>query len=72
MSCNTSVTRVQLSSVGQAQRAPVHLMPCEIEQDGPAKVSEFFSATTKDGKHGTLRKCLISVPFSILQSVKLY
>ncbi|KAG8003973.1 hypothetical protein GBF38_008005, partial [Nibea albiflora] len=37
MSCNTSVTRVQMSSVGQAQRVPVHLMPCEIEHDGPAQ-----------------------------------
>lgn len=53
MSCNTSVTRVQMSSVGQAQRVPVHLMPCEIEHDGPAQVSQYFTATTKDCKQGT-------------------
>ncbi|XP_036934063.1 ribonuclease H2 subunit C [Acanthopagrus latus] len=51
MSCNTSVTRVQVSSVGQAQRTTVHLMPCEIEHDGPAQVSQYITATTKDHKH---------------------
>ncbi|KAF3838532.1 hypothetical protein F7725_010300 [Dissostichus mawsoni] len=37
MSCNSSVTRVNVSSVGQAQRVPVHLLPCEIEHNGPAQ-----------------------------------
>ncbi|XP_040031356.2 ribonuclease H2 subunit C [Gasterosteus aculeatus] len=50
MSRNTSVTRVDVSSVAQAQRVPVHLMPCEIEHDGPAHVSEYLTATTKDCK----------------------
>ncbi|KAM4554729.1 ribonuclease H2 subunit C [Odontesthes bonariensis] len=50
MSCNTSVTHLQASSVGQAKRAPVHLMPCEIEHNGPAQVSQYFTATTKDHK----------------------
>ncbi|XP_049899172.1 ribonuclease H2 subunit C [Epinephelus moara] len=50
MSCNTSVTRVLVSSVGQAQRVPVQLMPCEIEHSGPASVSQYLTATTKDGK----------------------
>lgn len=54
MSCNTSVTRVKVSSVGQAQRVPVHLMPCEIEHNGPAQVSQYLTATMKDGKLGTL------------------
>lgn len=54
MSRNTSVTRVDVSSVAQAQRVPVHLMPCEIEHDGPAHVSEYLTATTKDCKLGTL------------------
>lgn len=55
MSCNTRVIRVQMSSVDQAQRLPVHLMPCEIEHNGPAQVSQYLTATTKDRKIGTLR-----------------
>nr|XP_020491402.1 ribonuclease H2 subunit C [Labrus bergylta] len=51
MSCNASVTRVQLKSpVGQAPRVPVHLMPCEIEHEGPAQVSQYLTATTKNSK----------------------
>lgn len=41
-----------MSSVGQAQRTPVHLMPCEIEHNGPAQVSQYFNATIKDRKQG--------------------
>lgn len=52
MSCNTSVIRVQVSSMDQAQRAPVHLMPCEIEHNGAAEVSQYFNATIKDCKQG--------------------
>lgn len=52
MSCNTNVIRVQVSSVDDAQRVPVHLMPCEIDHNGPAQVSQYFNATTKDLKHG--------------------
>lgn len=55
MSCNSNVTRLQLSSVSQAQRAPVHLMPCEIEHNGSAQVSQYFTATIKDREHGTVR-----------------
>ncbi|XP_074530134.1 ribonuclease H2 subunit C [Halichoeres trimaculatus] len=52
MSSNTSVTRLQLvSSVSQAPRVSVHLMPCEIEHDGPAQVSQYFTATAKDCKY---------------------
>ncbi|KAI3351655.1 hypothetical protein L3Q82_020504 [Scortum barcoo] len=50
MSCNTCVTRVQVSSVDQVQKASVHLMPCEVEHDGQAQVSQYFAATTKDCK----------------------
>lgn len=53
MSNNTNVIHVQVSSVGDAQRVPVHLMPCEIEHNGPAQVSQYFHATTKDRKQGT-------------------
>ncbi|XP_008302555.1 ribonuclease H2 subunit C [Stegastes partitus] len=50
MSCNTSVTRLCAPSVGQAQQVTVHLMPCEIEHNGPALVSQYLTATTKDNK----------------------
>lgn len=53
MSCNTNVIHVQLSCVRDAQRVPVHLMPCEIEHNGPAQVSQYFNAVTKDCKQGT-------------------
>lgn len=53
MSSNCSVTTLELDSVSQAECPPVHLLPCEIEHDGPAEVSQFFTATIKDRKHGT-------------------
>ncbi|KAM4621598.1 ribonuclease H2 subunit C [Polymixia lowei] len=53
MSINSSVTHVLLSSAGQPERVPVHLMPCEIEHNGPAQVSQYLAATTKDRKHET-------------------
>ncbi|XP_075902792.1 ribonuclease H2 subunit C [Nelusetta ayraudi] len=51
MSCNNSVIRVQLSSASPPPRVPVHLMPCEIEHNGPAQVSQYLDATTKQHKH---------------------
>ncbi|XP_076015644.1 ribonuclease H2 subunit C [Genypterus blacodes] len=51
MSSNSNVTRLQLSSVTQAQLEPVHLLPCEIEHSGSAQVSQYFNATIKDRKH---------------------
>ncbi|XP_029599537.1 ribonuclease H2 subunit C-like [Salmo trutta] len=48
MSSNCSVTTLELDSVSQAECPPVHLLPCEIEHDGPAEVSQFFTATIKD------------------------
>lgn len=51
MSCNSSVIRLQSPSVGQTQRAPVHLLPCEIEHNGPAQISQYFTATVKDREH---------------------
>ncbi|KAK5864694.1 hypothetical protein PBY51_015915 [Eleginops maclovinus] len=50
MSCNSSVTWVNVSSVGQAQRVQLHLLPCEIEHNGPAQVSQYLTATIKDCK----------------------
>uniref|UniRef100_A0A8C7H6S4 Ribonuclease H2, subunit C n=1 Tax=Oncorhynchus kisutch TaxID=8019 RepID=A0A8C7H6S4_ONCKI len=51
MSSNCHVTTLQLDSVSQAECPSVHLLPCEIEHDGPAEVSQFFTATIKDQKH---------------------
>ncbi|KAL2077390.1 hypothetical protein ACEWY4_026894 [Coilia grayii] len=51
MSSNSSVTTVQLGSVSQADELQVHLLPCEIEHDGPAEVSRYFTAAIKDRKH---------------------
>lgn len=53
MSCHSSVTHLHVSPVGQAERVPVHLLPCEIEHNGPAQVSQYFTATMKDHKGGT-------------------
>lgn len=52
MSCNSSVIRVHVPSLDQTQRAAVHLLPCEIEHNGSAQVSQYFTATLKDRKHG--------------------
>ncbi|XP_056145630.1 ribonuclease H2 subunit C [Lampris incognitus] len=51
MSCNSSVTHIQLSSASQTENASVHLMPCEIEHNGRAHISQYFTATVKDRKH---------------------
>uniref|UniRef100_A0AAV2MK27 Uncharacterized protein n=1 Tax=Knipowitschia caucasica TaxID=637954 RepID=A0AAV2MK27_KNICA len=37
--------------LGQAPSASVHLMPCVINHNGPAQITEYFSATVKDCKH---------------------
>ncbi|XP_013861403.1 ribonuclease H2 subunit C [Austrofundulus limnaeus] len=50
MSCNTSVTHLDASSLKRAEQVPVHLLPCEIEHNGVAQVSQYFTATTKDHK----------------------
>ena len=52
MSCNSSVTHVQLSKSGKTERTTVHLMPCEIEHNGPAQVSQYLTAAIKDRKQG--------------------
>ncbi|XP_076148360.1 ribonuclease H2 subunit C [Alosa pseudoharengus] len=48
---NSSVTTVQLGSVSRADKLPIHLLPCEIEHDGPAEVSQYFTSAVKDRKH---------------------
>ncbi|CAB1337549.1 unnamed protein product, partial [Coregonus sp. 'balchen'] len=42
MSSNCSVTTLQLDSVSQAEHPSVHLLPCEIEHDGPAEKTVSF------------------------------
>lgn len=56
MSCNSSVIRVDASSVSRALEEPVHLIPCEVEHNGPAQVSQFFTAAVKERKHGELNR----------------
>ncbi|XP_061642876.1 ribonuclease H2 subunit C [Phyllopteryx taeniolatus] len=51
MSCYSIVTRVDASSAGQAPREPLHLIPCEIEHNGAAQISQYFNAAMKDHKH---------------------
>ncbi|KAG7464530.1 hypothetical protein MATL_G00166570 [Megalops atlanticus] len=51
MSANGSVTSLQLGSVAGAEKPDVHLLPCEIEHDGPAEVTRYFTAALKDRKH---------------------
>ncbi|XP_061690813.1 ribonuclease H2 subunit C [Syngnathoides biaculeatus] len=51
MSCYSSVTRVDATSMSQAPREQLHLIPCEIEHNGPAQISQYFIATIKDQKH---------------------
>ncbi|KAI7801856.1 ribonuclease H2 subunit C [Triplophysa rosa] len=51
MSANSCVTSFRLDSIKQADKPQVHLFPCEIEHDGPAEVSAFFTPTLKERKH---------------------
>ncbi|KPP77079.1 Ribonuclease H2 subunit C-like [Scleropages formosus] len=51
MCSNASVITVQLGSLGQADKPQIHLLPCEIEHDGPAEVSRYFTPTVKDHKN---------------------
>lgn len=52
MSCNSGVIRLQRPAGGQPQRGvPVHLVPCEVEHNGPAQINQYFTATVKDSKH---------------------
>ncbi|XP_051505620.1 ribonuclease H2 subunit C-like [Myxocyprinus asiaticus] len=50
MSANSCVTSIRLDSVKQADKPQVYLLPCEIELDGPAEVSKFFTSTVKESK----------------------
>lgn len=50
MAVNSCVTVVQLGS--EAPQSDIHLLPCDIEHDGPALVAEFFTPTVKERKHG--------------------
>lgn len=52
MSANNCVTAIQIDSLKQADKPQIHLLPCEIEHDGPAEVFKFFNPTVKERKHG--------------------
>ncbi|XP_057706000.1 ribonuclease H2 subunit C [Corythoichthys intestinalis] len=51
MSCYSSVIRVDASSADLAPQEPLHLIPCEIEHNGPAQISQYFNAAIKERKH---------------------
>lgn len=68
MSCNTNVIHVDLSCVRDAQRVRVHLMPCEIEHSGPAQVSQYFNAATKECEQGTHAHIQIIFMQAVLKS----
>lgn len=51
MCTNSCVTTVQLGSLSRVDKSQIHLLPCEIEHDGPAEVSRFFTPTVKDQKY---------------------
>ncbi|XP_039520474.1 ribonuclease H2 subunit C-like [Pimephales promelas] len=53
MSVNSCVTSIRLDSLKQADKPQIHLLPCEIEHDGPAEVFKFFNPTVKEHKHET-------------------
>ncbi|XP_020824049.1 ribonuclease H2 subunit C [Phascolarctos cinereus] len=44
--------RLQPSSVRAAAQTPLHLLPCEIQHNGPAAVSRFFSPAIRPGSSG--------------------
>ncbi|XP_051821548.1 ribonuclease H2 subunit C [Antechinus flavipes] len=44
--------RLQPSSVRAATPTALHLLPCEIQHDGPAAVSRFFSPAIRPGPSG--------------------
>ncbi len=52
MSANSCVTSIRLDSLKQADNPQIHLLPCEIEHNGPAEVFKFFNPTVKERKHG--------------------
>ncbi|XP_051514636.1 ribonuclease H2 subunit C-like [Myxocyprinus asiaticus] len=51
MSTNSCVTSIRLDSVKQEDKGQIHLLPCEIEHNGPAEVSKFFTSTVKEREH---------------------
>ncbi|XP_051716164.1 ribonuclease H2 subunit C [Ctenopharyngodon idella] len=53
MSANSCVTSIRLDSLKQADKPQIHLLPCEIEHDGPAEVFKYFNPTVKERKQET-------------------
>lgn len=44
--------RLELGALRSAARDPVHLMPCQIQRQGAAKVNEFFSPAIREAPEG--------------------
>lgn len=47
-----SSIRVDLSSLPRAAQEPMHLLPCEIQREGAARVSEYFNRAVRKGDGG--------------------
>ncbi|XP_066574914.1 ribonuclease H2 subunit C isoform X2 [Amia ocellicauda] len=46
----SGVVRVELGGVSRADKEPIHLLPCEIEHDGQASVSRYFTPAIRESK----------------------
>ncbi|MBN3295380.1 RNH2C Ribonuclease, partial [Amia calva] len=46
----SGVVRVELGGVSLADKEPIHLLPCEIEHDGQASVSRYFTPAIRESK----------------------
>ncbi|XP_056384507.1 ribonuclease H2 subunit C [Hyla sarda] len=46
-----SLARIDLGALHSAAREPLHLLPCQIQRQGAAKVSEYFSPAIRE-THG--------------------
>ena len=44
----SGVVSFDIESINRAPECNVHLLPCEIDYSGPAKVQEYFSSTIKN------------------------
>ncbi|XP_060783536.1 ribonuclease H2 subunit C isoform X2 [Neoarius graeffei] len=51
MAVNNGVTVLQLGSENPRHQSDLHLLPCDIEHDGPAQVAQFFTPAVKERKH---------------------
>ncbi|XP_053575990.1 ribonuclease H2 subunit C [Bombina bombina] len=51
-SCAPSCIHINLQTLPSAAQEPMHLLPCEIQREGPANIDKYFSPAILDGKVG--------------------